>query len=179
MCARNGSVVGCSEWDCQRFTCMSCVLRHGRYTLVSVALSSCQFRNRSYLFSKIRHQSRLAKPDGSPLTRSPLTFCCLDFPEYCYSKDPLFQRVPRSISHEKPLIIPNEGFRQKFLRKKFLATNFEHSGSACWAFAFHCWFSVFQCDFYCCWIIFLCSTFYTIHCCHTRYSPPFNYCELM
>ena len=47
-----------------------------------------------------------------------------------------------------------------------LATDFVHTGSAYWAFAFHSGFAVFHGDFNGCRIFALGATFYTIHACH-------------
>jgi hypothetical protein len=69
----SGYVVGCSEWDCQRFTPST----YSRVTLkrsrrvVSVALSSCQFRNRRFILSEKTHQGGTGRYPLTTFVESP------------------------------------------------------------------------------------------------------------
>ena len=90
-------------------------------------------------------------------------FCCLDFPpasnggrefEFPKCNDYYITTNPPQMAG---------GILIKRLNKKVLATDFVHTGSANWAFAFHCWLTIFHGNFFGFRIFALCATFYTIH----------------
>jgi|SRR3989344_1532141 len=139
--------------------------------IVSVALLSCQFRTRFRQFSL---------PGTPDLATGSLRSLPMHCAVWTFLRDIKGLRLPspREFGFQcaKGIIPQNNPRlgRGYFVieSKLILAADLKHPSSTDWALTFERRFTVLHCDFYCIWVITLCSAFYAIHRCHNFNSPP-------